>query len=508
MIPLLSEFEARLLDESTIKSDYLSEHQLMENAGRKSAEFIMENIADPFRKQILIIAGKGNNGGDGIVIHFHLCRYGVDSTLLLLAKEQTDRDLFKRYQINLDTVDIYDGELILDKFDLVVDALFGIGLTRDVRGMYRELIQLMNRHDHVIAVDMPSGILTDSGREAGVAVQADYTLTMGFAKYGHFLNDGLKNSGELHVLDIGFQALSPEDVQVTAISTKEIEDILRPFSVDTHKYKRGKVLSMCGSPGMTGAAILSIQAAYRSGCGMVRALVPNALNPIFETRLVETITLPVLDDPPGHWCSAHAGIISKLIPDHEALICGPGLGNQENIPHLVAEVLHASQNIAVVLDASGFTALTEKVIRFDQLPRDIVLTPHQGEYARLFDCTVDELQEDPIAHLQSQQRRLQGRVLVLKGAPTLILLSSGKIRLLDQGNPLLATAGTGDILAGLIGGFLAQGYSPDDAAVLGVYFHGEAAQLFLDIYGTRGMIASDLLQLLPEVFPGVGNDAY
>ena len=261
MIPVFSQKDAFALDELTVSSKLLTENELMDNAGRSIAQFIVETIEDPFNQKFIVLAGPGNNGGDAIISHYYLTFYGVKSEILLLEEKQKKSWIFNQYSIDADSIEIYSDECSFNPEYWYVDGIFGIGLKRTVKGRYKDIIDKLSECPHMIAIDIPSGIYCDTGTIAGTNIQAEYTLTMGHPKLAHFFNDGLEYSGDLHVLDIGFKQLSKTQDYIQLIEPEDAGNISPVHSENSHKYSRGKLISIAGASGYTGACILAVQAA-------------------------------------------------------------------------------------------------------------------------------------------------------------------------------------------------------------------------------------------------------
>ncbi len=504
MIPLLSENEARNLDERTIRTGRLNGADLMENAGKQSARYFVENIQDVFSQAVLIVAGKGNNGGDGIVMHHYLLQFGVDSTLLLLSESEPERTVVRSHDIPDDTVIIYNETLEINSFDWIVDAVFGIGLKRDITGMYENLIHKITFCANMISIDIPTGIYTDTGVAGNCAVRSKITLTMGYPKPGLFLNEGLSHSGKVVTLDIGFDDLEEGAVKQFLMTRADIRGRLKSYPLHANKFSRGKIITYAGSKGMTGAAILACKSAYRSGSGIIRLIVPESLNSVFEATLTETITVPVADGQKGYLTSDSTEPVNRELDWGDVLICGPGLGTMPEAVALTGEILKFWEK-PLVLDASGFEPLINGSISISDLPQESILSPHLHEFCRLFNKDKKEVTSDPLGALRSVSALLEGRVLILKGAPTLILTNSGMICFMTQGNPILATAGSGDVLSGLLAGLLAQGYSTDDSAFIATWIHAECAKLFIRDRGPKGLVASDLINYIPGAYAALSS---
>ena len=499
MTPILSEDDARILDKKTSEGGHLSESELMENAGRKVAEYFVERVNQPFKQKVVIVCGKGNNGGDGIVTHFYLQKFGVISTLLLISKTQVESDLFNRYDIDLDTITYFSEIHKLQKFDWAIDSVFGIGLKREITGQYYEIIEFINSHQNIIAVDIPSGLFCDTGKIGGISVDADVTITMGYPKLCHFLNDGITCSGKVEVEDIGFKDIDEKDITAYQVYENDIANNLKTYSPNSHKYSRGRVGILAGSRGMTGAGILANQSAGRSGCGIIRTAIPLSLNTVFESALVNSITNPIEDESRGYLNIDNYPQVKEFVDWADILIVGPGLSTEKDSQKLISRVLIETQQ-HTVLDASGFEPLISGFLKISDLPKQTILTPHIGEFSRIFGFDIEQVKDNPIECCKSVIEKLSGRTLLLKGNPTIIVSSIGKLYFVNNGTPILATAGTGDVLTGIIGGLLAQQYSEDDSAIIGAFIHGEAGEIFEQEISQIGLVASDLVDLIPEAF--------
>ena len=491
MIPVLSKDESFALDDSTISSAYLTEKELMDNAGKAIAQFIVENIQDPFNKIFNILVGPGHNGGDAIISHYYLLTYGINSKLILLDNNHKNGWIFNDYTINNKSIKFYDNNIELNHDSWYVDGIFGIGLKRNIEGVYKEIIDELIHCPNIISIDIPSGIYADTGLMACSNIHANYTLTMGFPKIGHFFNKGLDSSGELHVLDIGFKPLSRSHASIKLIDHGDLCGQYPSYSENVNKYSRGKLVTISGSKGYTGACILAIQAAMKTGVGIVKAIIPESLNNIFESTLVEAISIPIQEHKTGTFTSKNTNDILDKTMWADAVIFGPGLSIDADSGNWMMQVLHKLE-IPLVLDASGFSPLIENKITINQLPTDTILTPHYAEFSRIFNLDLKGVIENPIQSVKNIIEKLCGRVLILKGSTNIIVNSKGNIFLINHGNSALATAGTGDVLTGILGTLLAQGIHINEASLLAVYLHGECVHQYNKFIGKEGLIASDL----------------
>jgi len=453
--------------------------ELMENAGAAIAEQIRNRWA---RRSIIVLCGPGNNGGDGFVVARLLAEDGWPVTLALLG----ERDGLKgdaataaaRWAGSVLRLNVH----VLDDAELVVDALFGAGLSRPLDGVARSVVEAINdRKLACVAVDVPSGVSGDTGEVVSVASQCRLTVTFFRRKPGHLLMPGRAFAGETVVSQIGIEPDVLNSFNVRAFANGPALWLSRypwPTARD-HKYGRGHVL-IAGGAAMTGAARLSARGAYRAGAGLVTIASPPSAVPIYAGDLAGLLVSAVANDEE---------FTSLLVdPRKNAVLVGPGCGVNRTTRHMALAALRADK--AVVLDADALTVFEDKPSElFEALAgRKTVLTPHDGEFARLFESVGDKLSRVRAAAAAC------GAVVILKGTDTVIAAPNGRAAVNDNGPPTLATGGTGDVLAGFIVGLQGQGMEPFDAACCGVWLHGEAARLF-----GPGLIASDLPEMLPQV---------
>ncbi len=481
---------------------------LMENAGRAAAEEILRDAHGLFPGPVLILAGRGNNGGDGYVIARILADRGWQVQTLVLAEETRitgDAALMLQILRRLSGAVrfIEDSAALSAEFSavqpaLIVDALLGTGLSNAVTGLYRAAIELINRSPaQVVAIDIPSGVNASDARVMGAAVAADLTLSFDSAKIGHGSRPGADRVGELRVLKIGIP-LAPRpaaEFDCRLLEASEAQVLLPQRSASGHKGTFGHLGVVAGSSGMTGAAVLCSQAGLRSGAGLVTLACPAELHAIFEVKLTEVMTRP-LAAAQDRLVSANCAEIERFAGNWQAMVVGPGVGRDPRTVEAVRGLV-AGCRCPLVIDADGLNALagaTEVLARPGQVAP--VLTPHPGEFARLIGREIAEIEADRfrLARQFAMEHRV---VLLLKGARTLIADPEGRVRVNGSGNVGLASGGSGDVLSGLIGGLLAQGLSPFDAASLGAWLHGAAAELIADEIGCAGMLAGDLLRTIP-----------
>ena len=482
---------------------------LMENAGRRVAEEIVVRYAARGLQRALVLAGKGNNGGDGYVVARHLLDNDWDVLTLVLAKEE---EVAGDAAVNLTALANCGGQIIYIKnddelyaildeageFSVVVDALFGTGLTKPLAGLYLEAIGWMNcQACPVVAVDIPSGIDGSTGRIMGDAVNADLTVSFAFPKIGQVTFPGARHVGELVIADIGIpkQVMYEAAAECLLIDAGEARRLVPGRSSDGHKGTFGHLLVLAGSTGKCGAAVMTAEAGLRGGAGLVTLACPANVHPGVAARVTEVMTVP-LDDQEGEASMPALESLKSLAEGKQALAIGPGLGVGADVGSLVRRLMKETRQ-PVVVDADGLNALVEDLsILGCQPDREIVLTPHPGEMSRLSGLTVADIQNDRFC--VAREFAVQHKVtLVLKGARTLIVSPNGMVHVNTTGHAGMASGGTGDVLTGLIGSLLAQGLPAVSAATLGVYLHGLAAERLQPKFGDAGLLASDLIYELP-----------
>jgi NAD(P)H-hydrate epimerase len=484
---------------------------LMERAGDACAEAINCRFGVTEAKSALIVAGKGNNGGDGYVIARRLHSSGWEVTVIVVA----DRvEITGDAAVNLDrlpegvTINFCSDPDSLEReftnsvrYTVVVDALLGTGLKNEVAGVHLKAIEVINASNGpVVAVDIPSGLHGSTGIILGGAVRADLTITFAAAKLGHLLYPGAALIGELVVVDIGIPAEVMDQAKgYEFIDAEAARVLLRPRSPVSHKGSFGHALILAGSTGHTGAAALAAAATVRSGIGLVTLAVPSSLNHILEIKTTEAMTLPLDDVGRGYLAAGALPQIIAGLEGKDAIAIGPGLSRERETSALVQSLV-ATVTLPMVIDADGLNAISENISVLEYRESSVmILTPHPGEMARLADISVREVEADRIgvARCFATKHRVY---LVLKGARTVIASPEGKIAINGSGNPGMASGGMGDVLTGLITSLLCQGYPPFDACRLGVFIHGYSADLMAGEKGEIGITATDVIENLPRTF--------
>jgi ADP-dependent NAD(P)H-hydrate dehydratase / NAD(P)H-hydrate epimerase len=518
MDPVASASEMRACDERAIKEYGIPGIVLMENAARAVADVITERMPDLRGKHALILCGRGNNGGDGFALARHLLVRGWRVTVAsvsaidqLQGDARTNAEIL-RTMARRDSTDMLRliPSVTLNKLeklppaDLIVDALLGTGFRGALKRKYAGLVQWLNgQNARRVAVDIPSGIDADSGQSEGVTVEADITCTMGLLKVGLLFSPGRDVAGEVITVDIQIppEVYRRSNIRTYLIDETDVRSAFPKLRSDVHKYQRGKVFVLAGSTGLTGAAALSSTSALRSGAGAVVLGIPERLNLMMEKKLTEVMTLPLADDGKGALHASAWKAIEKQCEWADVIAAGPGLSRTEHIEEIILKLIRHVQK-PMVLDADALYVLARhtKVLTKRQVP--VVITPHTGEFARLSGYSGEEIRLNRIGIARSfaQSKKM---TLLLKGGPSIVASETGKVYINSSGNPGMATAGSGDVLTGVVAGLLAQGLTADAAAWCGMYLHGYAGDVAEERYGRHAMTAGDIQEALLKVFKGI-----
>jgi NAD(P)H-hydrate epimerase len=510
MLVLTTE-EMASLDEKTIREVGIPGIVLMENAAQGAAAFFLRVLPDLMDRRITVVAGSGNNAGDGFALAriFHskgakvkvIC---ISDPAKLAGDALTNFTILEKIGVPVtvwNETEDFDAQWgPVGCSDAIIDAILGIGLKREVKGLYRSIIEKINSLDvPVLAVDVPSGLDAATGLPLGAAIRATATATFGFLKIGLMIERGSELSGEIEVIDIG---IPPGLVQSTGINRYWLTDELvsswiEPRHPETHKGQAGHVCVLSGSPGKTGAATLVCQGAGRAGAGLVTLFIPESLNPTMEVKLTEVMTLPIAETSEKTAASIASNQILDFLKGKKALAMGPGLSTNEDTAALVKKLLLKAP-CPMVLDADAITAVSDDpgILLKAEVP--VILTPHPGEMARISHCAIPDIQRDRLGSASgfSREHRV---VLVLKGHRTIIAGPDGRLAINSTGNPAMASGGMGDTLTGIIAALLAQGFDAFRAACIGVYVHGAACDRVFGEVSSRGLLATDMLGEIPAV---------
>jgi len=462
-------------------------------------------------KNVAVICGKGNNGGDGYVAArmLHEAGISVDCFSVCDTKDLSGEAAlaFKDYSdLKNGVVRILTSdEQLLDfnNYSLIIDAMLGIGSSGEPRGLYAYVIKAVNDSKaSVLAVDTPSGLDCDNGKCASVCIKADCTVTAGFCKLGQFFYPGKANVGELQIADLDYPSdiVKEQSIGIFLPNNNFFKRILPERRENGSKIDHGLALLVCGSRGMSGAAALASIAALRSGCGMVHLAVPESLVNTLSVKVTEPVLHPLAETASGAFAASALRKVLSLCERMDALCVGSGLSRDPQAAFLVRALVGKTDK-PVVIDADGLNAFAGALPEFAEHKGEIVITPHMGEWKRLF----GELPDDPFERINKlRDCAAQFNVnILLKGSPSLAVNAKGTAVILPFGNSSLAKAGTGDVLSGIIVSLIAQGCSCFEAAILGAYLHGEAGRLAGTDLTEYSVLASDLTRYIPEVIKSV-----
>ncbi|MBI5102170.1 MAG: NAD(P)H-hydrate dehydratase [Nitrospirae bacterium] len=492
------------IDRKTTKGYGIPSAVLMERAGLRVAERVKELFS---QHKIVVLAGGGNNGGDGLVAARQLHNEGYNVRVFMLSKEDRLGTQCKaQLRIAKKTGVPVEFRSSVTPGDLhgacVIDAIVGTGLDQVLRGPVVEVIRFLNETDvPVVSVDLPSGISSDNGRIMGEAVMADVTVTFGLPKIGHYLHPGSGHTGRLFIEDIGFprELLTSGSIRTEALERAEAARLIPERPVFSHKGDYGHLLVIAGSRGKTGAALMTARAAMRSGAGLVTIAAPESIADVVQSMVVEEMVLPLPDDGTGAFSpEALEKVLTFMAGNVDVCAIGPGMRVTSGTRRLVSGLIGVS-TVPLVIDADGINALQGCAHVLKKAKSPVVLTPHAGEMSRMLDMPIADLFSDMPGHA-GKFAAGSGTYLVMKGAPTLIASPEGEVFINTTGNAGMATAGSGDVLTGMIGSFLCQGMNPLDASVLGVYLHGLSGDIAASEKGMHSLMAGDIIESIPSAF--------
>lgn len=472
----------KLSEQEDVKNGAHTYKELMYLAGQKAFD-IISNKFDIINKKIAVICGNGNNGGDGFVIARKLYEHGAAVTVINVFGNPTTEEANFYYK-ELAPIKITD--IFEDDYDIIIDAVFGIGLNRELNLKTTELFKKINESKAVkISVDIPSGVEANTGKILGAAIKAQLTITFIALKPCFLLPPANNYCGEVIVADI----------EVTPISYNYLTNEkpnFKPREHNSHKGNFGTGLLICGSYGMAGAAILSAKAALRSGIGIAKCVVCDKIYPILSSGVPEAVCIPVKQNKKG--TLSRKINIEKLLTKTSAVLIGCGIG-KNTVTEIILNKLLTKCEVPIVIDADGINSLCNNIELLKKAKASVILTPHPAEMARLCGVCVEEIEANRISYAKNFAKEY-GCSLILKGANTIIAEPSGEITFNTNGNPGMATAGSGDVLAGIIVSLLSQGFSPEFSAKAAVFLHGEAGDKAAKLKGERAMIASDIIEML------------
>ncbi len=491
---------------------------LMENAGRAVAREIIGCIDRIEGFPILVLVGPGNNGGDGLVAARYLQTWGAEVKIYLCAERSAaDENYLLAQKRNIPITTVIDDKKftrldeLLFSARIVIDAILGIGKSRPITGNLKQIIAQVNgvreksSRLSVVAVDIPSGLDADTGYMDPAGIRADITVTLGYPKTGLYSFPGAKNAGKVIVADIGIPPHLADDIKTEIITRDWLKSVLPPRPLDANKGTFGKVLVIGGSLNYIGAPYLACSGAMRVGAGLVTLATGSSLQPIIATKLNEVTYLPLPEKQPGIIGTEAISVIQEQSHNYDVLLIGCGLGQNPATVAFVTSLLATLPSLSsprIVIDADALNALASLPRWWQRIPDAAILTPHPGEMSRLTGHDISDIQSRRL-DLARESAALWKKTVVLKGAYTVIAAPDGKIYINPVANAGLASAGTGDVLSGIIAGLLAQGLSLFDAASCGVSLHSRAGEMVGEKLGDTGILASDLLPVLPLVIKQV-----
>ena len=506
---LVTAEQMRQVDRKTIEELGIPEIVLMENAGKAIVSFLQDTFEDLKEKSITILAGAGNNGGDGLVAARYLHQLGVPVKVFLLAEKalspstQKNYDILSRLPVKLYQLDSENSmhlfKVTVNYSDILIDAMLGTGISREVTGRIEQVIDIINRRSCVkVAVDVPSGLNSDTGEVWGRCVNADYTVALAQPKCGHYMNKGLSHCGKVVVKEIGIPSEIYQELNLNCklVDASCLDACKKARERESHKGMYGHMLALGGSVGMSGAITLVAQAALRSGVGLVSCAVPEQIQLHVAVNVPEAMVYPLAGT--GSFAEMAVDELPQLLQGKQAVVVGPGMGATEVTGMLMMELLQ-SCNCSIVADADALNTAEYWIDDVKNSKAQVIMTPHPGEMARLTGLDTGYIQMHRLEVAQSFAQE-HGVWLVLKGANTIVATPDGRLHMNITDSPALAMAGSGDVLSGIIGAFLAQGMEPDAACCAAVYLHGCAGQQIASEIGEISSKAGDIIAMLPTVF--------
>jgi hydroxyethylthiazole kinase-like uncharacterized protein yjeF len=509
---LLTAAQSRELDRLSQEKYGVESYSLMTNAGEAVARAAIAKYRARISDGALVVAGKGNNGGDGMVAARKLRQDGVKVGAILLAKAsslkgdaaQACADFVSAGGVVIEVeTESALSDAVRDRPGVIIDAIFGTGLNAQVGGLPRAAIEKINSIDTpVVAIDIASGVNSDTGAVMGTAINAALTVTFGFAKFGHVSHPGAGHCGELKIEQIGFAAQAIDDIAPKGlfIEAKDAREWMMPRADNSHKGMYGHVMVIAGSRGKAGAALLSSRGALRVGAGLVTAAVPNCVADLVATGQAELMTEAIADRD-GHFDGRAAiDALASLIKSMSSIVVGPGIGVSDGTKDLIAWLIDeaVAPDRPMLIDADGLNVLAQLGPgRLKNAKGAVVLTPHPGEMSRLLGIGTKEVNADRVSAAK-KLAEMTSAVALLKGSRSVIAAPSGEVYINSTGNPGMSTPGMGDALSGMTGALLGQRMDALKALALAGFLHGYAADRVAQRYGRVGFIVSDLLDELPR----------
>lgn len=507
---VLTSKQMKEIDRTAIEEIGIIGPILMENAGLQIFRSIIMRFSEILKESVVIIAGKGNNGGDGLVVARHLFNQGCNPHVLLLANKKELRGdaglnlrIAEKTGIRITEVPSLEKwrtkRKTLAQATIIVDAIFGTGLTKPAEGMYASVIEDVNKSKAFkVAVDIPSGLSSDTFRIIGPCVKADLTVTLAAPKVAHVFAPAEEFVGELVVADIGIPPFlfESEELKLELVEKKTVLPYFRSRKKDTHKGTYGHLLIISGSLGKTGAASMAAKAALKMGAGLVTVGTPESCLPIIARSMAELMTEPLPETPEKTLSSEALDKIVDLLEGKDGLMIGPGISTHLSTAELVLSLM-SKIKVPTVFDADALNILASRPELFKSLPQPAVLTPHPGEFARLIGLSTKEVVDNRL-ELSARFAQEHKVFLVLKGYKTLIATPEGNVYINPTGNPGMASGGSGDVLSGMIASMIIQEKNLLEAILAAVYVHGLSGDIGAERLGEKALTAGNLITYLPS----------
>lgn len=500
---IFSAEEIRLWDQYTIEHEPILSIDLMERAAAKCANWLLQQYPDAV--SFVILCGKGNNGGDGLAIARNLMENKYPVSIYILEFGHKGTEDFQTNLARLNKLSNHDIHFIqtaknfphLQQGQIIIDALFGSGLNRNLEGVTADLVQHINNGgNEIISIDIPSGLFVDRSSKDAISIHADHTLSFQCYKPAFLFAENEESVGEIHILDIGLHHDYYQSVvnQFELLDDAIIHSIYKPRKKFSHKGTYGHALLVAGSYGKIGAAILSAKACLRSGVGLLTCHIPACGYNILQTSVPEAMVTT----------DFNSSFLTKVEDDltkYDSIGIGPGIGTAAETKMMLPEILNSYRN-PLILDADALNIMARQKDLLKLIPAGSILTPHPKEFERLFGETHTDFDRVSLA---LQKARELNCIIVLKGHHTFIATPDGKGFFNSTGNPGMATAGSGDVLTGILTGLLAQGYSSAATAILGVYLHGFAGDIAAKQLSNEALIAGDIIETLGAAFSSLNH---
>ena len=483
--------------------------KLMENAGKSIVNQIKRRFDDLLNKKIFIFCGKGNNGGDGFVAACLFFGMGVSVTVILLEKRinlkgNASINAELAFNLGVTIIEIEGMHSDLSQYnlcscDIIIDALLGTGLTRPVEGIYKQVVEQINQSQKFIAsVDIPSGLDSDTGLLKGVFIRADLTIALTLPKRSHLLFPSAALIGELQIVDIGITSdvIVSQNIKLQVTEEADLISWFQKRPADSHKGSYGHVLVIAGSRGKGGSAGLTALAALRMGCGLVTLALPESCQKKLEFHPLEVMTVSAPETALGTFSLSSKEVLLSHAKGKAAVAIGPGISTEPETVQLINELLPLI-DCPLIIDADGINAIAQNQNLISKLSAETILTPHPKEMSRISGIKISKILKNRVDI--TRQFALDHSVnIILKGASSIVCQPDGITTINPTGNPGMATAGTGDILTGVIASLIAQGFSSPKAAIAGTYLHGLTGDIYASQESQTSLIAGDLLRTLPK----------